>query len=366
MRAGYGEKLREFFVKRNPLKLLDLGGNVFESATVDSNILLIQNAPNAGTTLSMTIRDHSTDLATQMQNATATHFSDASGWFIGSSSEIALKAKIESMGKPLKDWDIKIYRGILTGLNEAFVIDRATRDRLVFEDPKSAEIIKPMLRGRDVKRYGYDFAELYLIGTFPALRLDIDAYPAIKEYLLENFDIRQLEQNGKKYPELGFSARKFTGSKWFETQDNISYYKEFEKEKVVWPMVSTGQTVFTKIDAGMYLNNKCYLITGERLDYILGILNTSLAWYVFGSQEASLGERSLEIRKEGVENFRFPIINSSNQPTVSEIENLVRQITGIKKSDPSADTSSLESQIDALVYQLYDLTPEEIAIIEGK
>lgn len=180
MRAGYGEKLRGFFAKRNPIKLLDLGGNVFESATVDSNILLIQNAPNVGATLAMTIRDHSADLATQMQDATVTHFSGSSGWFIGSGGEIALKAKIESMGKPLKDWDIQINYGIKTGLNEAFVIDRATRDRLIAEDPKSTEIIKPMLRGRDVKRYGYEFSEQYLIGTFPALHLDIDAYPAIK------------------------------------------------------------------------------------------------------------------------------------------------------------------------------------------
>lgn len=184
MRAGYGEKLRGFFVKNNPLKLLDLGGNVFESATVDSNILLIQNAPNAGSTLAMTIRDHSVDLATQMQDATAKHFSDASGWFIGSGGEIALKAKIESMGKPLKDLDIKIYRGILTGLNEAFVIDRATRDRLISEDPKSAEIIKPMLRGRDIGRYGYEFAEQFLILVKYGFATELPQYPSILRHLL--------------------------------------------------------------------------------------------------------------------------------------------------------------------------------------
>ena len=120
---------------------------------------------------------------------------------------------------------------------------------MIAEDPKSVEIIKPILRGRDIKRYGYEFAELYMICTFPALHLDIELYPAIKKHLLENFDIRQLEQSGMKYPSVGFDARKKTGNEWFETQDQIGYYEEFEKEKVVWPMVSTGQSVFTKVDA---------------------------------------------------------------------------------------------------------------------
>ena len=142
-------------------------------------------------------------------------------WFIGSNAELKLREKIERMGKPLKEWDVKMYRGVLTGLNEAFIIDTATRDRLVAEDPKSAEILKPILRGRDIKRYSYEWAGLWLIATFPSLHLDIGEYPAVKNYLLNNFDIRQLEQSGKKYPKLNINARKLTNNNWFETQDTL-------------------------------------------------------------------------------------------------------------------------------------------------
>ena len=98
--------------------------------------------------------------------------------------EQSIKRKIESIGTPLKDWNIKIYRGILTGYNEAFIIDRKKKDELISADPKSAEIIRPILRGRDIKRYGFDFADQYIIATFPSKNYNIDDYPAVKEYLL--------------------------------------------------------------------------------------------------------------------------------------------------------------------------------------
>lgn len=202
-------------------------------------------------------------------------------WSIGSDAELLLKAKIERVGKPLKEWDIKINYGIKTGLNEAFIIDQATRDRLIAEDARSTEILKPILRGRDIKRYGYEWKGLWVIATFPTKKIDIDIYPAIKKYLLDNFDIRQLEQTGIKYSELNFNARKKNGNKWFETQDNIGYWAEFEKEKIVWPMVSTGECSFLVVDGNIYLNNKCYLITGHSIRYFVAILNSKLAWFIF-------------------------------------------------------------------------------------
>ena len=155
------------------------------------------------------------------------------GWFIGSPAEYALKAKIEKNGKPLKDWDIKIYRGVLTGLNEAFIIDSAKRDELVALDPQSAEIIKPILRGRDIKRYGYEWAGLWIIGTFPALKLNIDDYPAIRQHLLD-FGKDRLEQSSTTLSD-GTKSRKKTGNQWFETQDQIAYFEEFNKEKIMYP-----------------------------------------------------------------------------------------------------------------------------------
>lgn len=142
--------------------------------------------------------------------------------------EQSIKRKIESIGTPLKNWNIKIYRGILTGCNEAFIIDGKKKDELISADPKSAEIIRPILRGRDIKRYGFDFAEQYIIATFPSKNYNIDDYPAVKEHLL-SFGIERLEQSGKQYTINGkiVKSRKKTNNKWFETQDSISYWEDY-------------------------------------------------------------------------------------------------------------------------------------------
>jgi type II restriction/modification system DNA methylase subunit YeeA len=170
---------------------------------------------------------------------------------------------------------VNIYYGIKTGLNEAFIIDTEKRNEILAnckdetERKRTEEIIKPILRGRDIKRYHYEWAGLWVIGTFPALHLNIDNYPALKKYFLDNFDKRQLEQSGKKYPELGFDARKKTSNKWFETQDQIAYYPEFEKEKVVYSETikiyfdgSRNYPRFCYDNAQLFLDKTTFFITG--------------------------------------------------------------------------------------------------------
>ena len=156
------------------------------------------------------------------------YFNNNDSWVILNSIEQNIKAKIEAIGKPLKDWDIQINYGIKTGCNEAFIISGEKKKELIAKDPKSAEIIRPILRGRDIKRYSYNFADLWLIATFPSKHYDIDEYPAIKEYLL-TFGIERLEQTGKTHNIDGIKikSRKKTNNKWFETQDSISYWEEF-------------------------------------------------------------------------------------------------------------------------------------------
>ena len=156
------------------------------------------------------------------------YFNNNDSWVILNSIEQNIKAKIEAIGKPLKDWDIQINYGIKTGCNEAFMISGEKKKELIAKDPKSAEIIRPILRGRDIKRYSYNFADLWLIATFPSKHYDIDEYPAIKEYLL-TFGIERLEQTGKTHNIDGIKikSRKKTNNKWFETQDSISYWEEF-------------------------------------------------------------------------------------------------------------------------------------------
>lgn len=292
MRAAYGEKLRRFFLEYNPLQLIDLGPGIFDSATVDTNILIIQKNKNKNSLQAATLsREDDSNLnilsALQTNGVTLKDLSQDT-WFIGSNAELKLREKIERMGKPLREWDVKINYGIKTGLNEAFIIDTATRDRLVAEDPKSAEILKPILRGRDIKRYSYEWAGLWLIATFPSLHLDIEEYPAVKNYLLNNFDIRQLEQSGKKYPKLNINARKLTNNKWFETQDTIAYYSEFEKEKVVWiELVDEGR--FSCVESGIYTEATTFLMTHSRSKYLAGCLNSSLINWYFDTICASSG-----------------------------------------------------------------------------
>ncbi|MEO0238048.1 MAG: N-6 DNA methylase, partial [candidate division WOR-3 bacterium] len=286
MRSGYGEKLRGYFTQYNPILLIDLGPGVFEHATVDTNILLLQKKEGKrydyklkGLTLQKTDKQ-SIEQQIKVNSVTIKKLTK-DVWFIGSSAEQRLKDKIEKIGKPLKLWDVNIFYGIKTGLNEAFIITTEKRNEILAnckdkEERKRTEaIIKPILRGRDIKRYYYEWAGLWVIGTFPALNLNIEEYPSLKKYFLDNFDIRQLEQSGKKYPNLGFDARKKTGNKWFETQDQIAYYPEFEKEKVVWTPVNSEYS-FTILPKGLYFNNSVFMITECKPKYVCAIFNSKL------------------------------------------------------------------------------------------
>ena len=373
MRAGYGKTLREFFLKYNPLILIDLGPGVFESATVDTSIIILQNARNNNQLKAVTLqKEERSDIsmALKQKGVTLTKLS-ADAWFIGSDAEQRLKEKIERIGKPLKDWDVKIYRGVLTGLNEAFIITTEKRNEILANCRDEAErrrteaILKPILRGRDIKRYYYEWAELWVIGTFPALKLNIDDYPALKKYFLDNFDIRQLEQSGKKYPELGFDARKKTGNKWFETQDQIAYYPEFEKEKVAYSEIVRQPQFFYDTEK-FYVEATSFLMTGKNVKYICGLLNSKPIAFIFKNYYAGggLGEEGYRYKKAFLENLPLPPITPTNEPIVKQIEALVDKILSEKKQDHEADTSQWEKEIDALVYRLYDLTDEEIKIIE--
>ncbi len=136
-------------------------------------------------------------------------FNNSENWIVLNPIELSIKKKIEEHGTKLEDWDLSINRGILTGYNDAFIIDEATKNSLIESDSRSAELIRPILRGKDIKRYTYNFANLYLICTFPSKHYDIDKYPAIRDYLL-SFDKRRLAQTGEKDIDgiKGFNARK--------------------------------------------------------------------------------------------------------------------------------------------------------------
>ncbi|NLN96683.1 MAG: hypothetical protein GX128_11020 [Bacteroidales bacterium] len=363
MRAGYGKSTRAFFCKHQPLKLIDLGSGVFESATVDTNILTIQKTNTKPKKYALAALDISKEKEIrnwqqyEKQWVNLCELTDDS-WTISSQTEQNIKAKIERIGKPLKDWDIQIYRGILTGFNEAFIIDGAKKNELIAQDPKSAEIIKPILRGRDIKRYKAEFADLWLIATFPALKLNIDDYPAVKNYLysfgkkLNQTGETYIDENGEKQ-----KSRKKTGNKWFETQDQIGYYQEFEKEKIIFTKASREQSFyFTK--KNFYVLQTAYICTGEFLSYLSALLNSKLTKYVFFKFYQSGGIEG-EITVQSIENIPIPqITQQKQQPFI----NLVNQI--LERKENNKDTAALEQQIDNLVYRLYELTYEEVKVID--
>ena len=260
--------------------------------------------------------------------------------------EQRIKAKIEAVGTPLKDWDINIYRGVLTGYNEAFIIDGKKKNELIVEDPKSAEIIRPLLRGRDIKRYGYEFADLYLICTFPALHIDIEKYPALKNHLL-SFGIERLEQTGKEHIVNGekIKARKKTNNKWFETQDQIGYWEDFYKQKIAWNRIAS-EKLFSYVDEGIFIQDSMHFFTGNHLKYLCGILNSKLfAWLMYLIVGEAAGGNAGNA--DNVKNLTVPIPNSKVEQEIEkllEIENY--------------------NAIDNLVFEIYGLTKEEILFIE--
>ncbi|MDR2717397.1 MAG: type II restriction endonuclease [Treponema sp.] len=234
------------------------------------------------------------------QHSSTLEFLSGNSWVILNPIEKRIKEKIERVGTPLKDWDISINYGIKTGCNEAFIIDKTKRDELIAKNKKSAEIIHPILRGRDIKRYGYEFAEQYIIATFPSRKYDIDDYPAVRDYLLK-YGKQKLEQSGKP------GARKKTSHKWFETQDPIAYWDDFSKQKIFYPDI-TERLSFCISDEEIYCNNTAYFLVSntENLEYILMYLNSDLINWYYKTLSVQLGETAVRMFSIYVLNIPIP------------------------------------------------------------
>ena len=207
------------------------------------------------------------------------------------------------------------------------IIDRAKGVIYLTERQRTEQLIKPILRGRDIKRYSYEWAGLYIIGTFPALKLNIDDYPTLKNHL-ESYRPR-IDQSGEK------GCRKKTSNKWFETQDQIAYHQEFAKEKIVWNPVS-GEYFFTHIKETMYFNNSLFMMTDSSDNAPSPSLRGSEATEAIHKNKAQKADSSMDCH----------------------------EVVPTSRND-SKTTAELESKIDSLVYKLYNLSDDEIATIES-
>ncbi len=273
-------------------------------------------------------------------------------WLILTPLQKRLKEKIETRGIPLKEWDISIYRGVLTGFNEAFIINQAKRDELLAADPKSADIIKPILRGRDIRKYEAKWANLYIIMTHNGYKnqkeekipaIDINDYPIVKEHL------------DKYLPQL---KKRLDKGKTPYNLRHCAYYKNFEKEKIAWAEI-TLKNNFVWDNTDILYNQTCYFIpNGSK--YLLAVLNSKVIYFYMSLTAATLGTGALRWIKQYVENIPIPQLSRLEQ---KPFENLVDKILKTKVS--GKDSIIYEEEIDRRVFELYGLTEEEIQLVEN-
>ena len=291
------------------------------------------------------------------QQHTVNAFSSSDSWVILSPIEQSIKQKIEAVGVPLKDWDIQINYGIKTGCNEAFIINTDKRNEILAnckdeaERKRTEELIRPILRGRDIKRYGYNWAGLYLIATFPSRHYDIEQYPAVKEYLL-SFGIERLEQTGKEHNVNGekIKARKKTSNKWFETQDSISYWEDFYQPKVMWKII--GCNINFCFDESKFIcNNAVDIMVGEkdRLIQFVGLMNSKLFdWYLKLTTEAEVQGGGIQLYITTLEKTLLKL--DFPQFLTDVVYQRIQNITS-------------DDVVDKAVFDAYKLTSEEQSFI---
>jgi tRNA1(Val) A37 N6-methylase TrmN6 len=355
MRTNYGKSTRKFFIeKTTPILIVDFGNvQIFENATVDTNILILQNkiSKNHSFRACRFTENYDTELTFDTyinEKIQSVSFVKDEAWVIAESGNAVLIDKIKKQGVPLKEWNITINYGIKTGLNEAFIIDRTTKDRLIAENPKCAEILKPILRGKDIQKWVPDYANLFIIGTFPSLKLNIDNYSAVKNWLA-NFGKEKLVQDG--------TGRKKTGNDWFETQDQIAYWQDFEKPKIIYPNMTKYLPFAYDENEHYYHNDKSFHIVGESLKWLVAFLNSTLFKFAFSDNFPELQGGTRELRKVFFDKIPVKQLNEKQQqPFIT----LVDRLLAAKKADPQADTLPWEAEIDARVFHLYVLTEEEI------
>ena len=349
LRAEYGKKTRRWFAERHtPLRLLEMGKDVFENAIVDTNILIARSGKidEGGKAVDMDRLSDKTFPPTESLWGQLRPQGEKP-WSALLAIEQSILDKMETVGTPLKDWEVTINRGVTTGLNDAFIIDDATKQALIAENPNSAEIIKPVLRGRDIQRYKAKWANLWLIYARKGVK--IDRYPAIYNHL---------RQHQKAL------SKKAGANQWYELQASPSDKLDslFGGEKLFW-MDMSDKGRFAYSDEGIYCNDKGFMMTGQSLKYLCAILNSSLITWLMQNTALTTGVGLTQWKKFAVERLPVPKISTAKQRPFIR---LVERILQAKASDPSADTTKPEAEIDQLVYELYGLTEEEIAAVEKR
>jgi len=375
LRANYGLPLRQLLKTQNIQELIDFGDlPVFKQATTYPCILIVQkNTPSsvfsAATVQTLDFTSLPEYVAKNSFQLRVSTLDDLS-WNLGRESVQALLNKIRNVGVPLGEYvKGEIYRGILTGLNEAFIIDQAMKDSLVAEDPLSAELIKPFLVGGDLKRYqSLPVNKRYLI--FTRRGIDIKKYRAIEKYLSQFKE--RLIPRPKDWKEEKWLGRKPGHYKWYEIQDTISYYQKFTQPKIFFPDISARGNFTIDETGGVFCVNTVYFISVAD-KYLLGLLNSRLLDFFYRNILASYRGGYLRFIYQYM--VKIPIVitatKQSHQKLISLVENMLslhEQLASVREPQERTilqrSINSIDDEIDNVVYEIYGLNSEEIKIIE--
>ena len=379
MRANYGKALRKWLRTKCIEEITNFGDlPVFENATTYPCIIRVSNnsphmKPLVTNVKSLEFSSLAEYVETNSDILDQSKFSEG-GWSLSSAATQHLLEHLKHNSVPLEEYvGGKIYRGVLTGLNEAFVIDLETRKRLIAEDSKSAELIKPFLIGRDIKRYESPVNKSFLIiipkgwtkqksnNNSNAWKWFQNNYPAIASHLA-NFERKA-------------NARQDKGDYWWELRA-CKYYSEFKKPKIIYPNICKAPE-FTLETSGSYSNQKCFIIP-QNDPYLLGIFNSKIMMCFFKTTIPKLRGDFYEPGFVFMKNFPVHTIDFANPTDITRHERvvaLVERMLALHKRNPitpqeeerlQREIQSTDAEIDRLVYELYDLTPEEIKIVEGE
>lgn len=353
--TNYGIDLRKYISSKNIIKMINFNDvNVFENANVGSLILLVDNNPSSEDEIQLydfkekSIASPIDILMKEKSKMLSKNYFNENQWSFDTNDIQKIKSKIESKGIPFYKWSgLATNRGVTTGANKIFVIDTETKEKICLEDPNSLEIIKPILRGRDIKRYNLSWSGDWII--FTRRGVDIEKFPAIKNYLLPFRN--ELE------PGIGRKAGKY---KWFEIQDNTAFWAEFEKKKLIWTRLSNINGFSISENKEFCLDSASFAVTKDA-EYLSAILNSKVVLFYFKLGSVIWGKDGIKWFGNYFDNIPIPVVSEEKQKPLID---LVNKILVLKDENQNSDTSAFEKEIDDLVYKLYELTDEEIQIIK--
>jgi hypothetical protein len=377
LNTNYGKALRQFLLQYKFTTVFNFEQvEIFESALVSSIVLSYLKTPVTDDS-----KFHFAELKKlkakewlplfQKELASPSHYfqKDLSSeeWSFGDEQQRQLKEKIEKNAKPLGELnDIHVYRGVTTGYNPAFIISKEVAEDLCLKDTKNRELIKPLLQGRNIRKWFYNDTEEHLI--FSKQGTDIDKYPAIEQYLLHfKKELKpqpadwNVEKNGI------WAGRKEASHKWFEIQDNTAYYPYFERpEKIIWGLTA-DKWAFAYDDQKHYLPSNGYILVSDLLPtkYILALLNSKLQHFYFGYIGVMTAGGAYTLKHSTIQKLPIPQATDAQQaPLVARVNDILALHAGTLDASAKARIAELEAEIDVLVYQLYQLTYDDVRVID--